>query len=114
MRSAVVGAAAVMTGRVVAAPIRTFKAFSESLPQNPVVVAPDAGAAKRAKKFADLVGANLAIMHKSRPMHSKAEILHVVGQFIDNVVEANIYVAGVGGSLGCGVRTYVEADDDGP
>src|SRR6185436_1048331 len=33
MRSAVVGAAAVMTGRVVSARSRTLKAFNESLPQ---------------------------------------------------------------------------------
>ncbi len=46
---------------------------------NPVVVAPDIGAAKVAKKFADTVGAELAILHKSRPEHNKAEILEIVG-----------------------------------
>jgi L-serine dehydratase len=52
MRSAVVGAAAVMTGRVVAAPIRTFKAFSESLPQNPgptPPLAPDLDVVQKSK-----------------------------------------------------------------
>ncbi len=48
--------------------------------KNPVVVAPDAGGAKRAKKFADLIGADLAIMHKNRSAHHKAEILEVVGE----------------------------------
>jgi ribose-phosphate pyrophosphokinase len=43
------------------------------------VVAPDAGGAKRAKKLADLVGADLAIMHKNRAAHHQAEILEVVG-----------------------------------
>ncbi|MBT4119387.1 MAG: ribose-phosphate pyrophosphokinase [Candidatus Peribacter sp.] len=46
---------------------------------NPVVVSPDAGGAKRAKKFADRIGADLAIMHKTRPEHGKAEILELVG-----------------------------------
>ncbi len=46
---------------------------------NPVVVSPDAGGAKRAKKFADRIGADLAIMHKSRPEHNKAEVLELVG-----------------------------------
>lgn len=46
----------------------------------PVVVSPDAGGAKRAKKFADLLGGDLAIMHKSRPAHHKAEIVEVVGE----------------------------------
>jgi ribose-phosphate pyrophosphokinase len=44
-----------------------------------VVVAPDAGGAKRAKKLADLIGADLAIMHKNRSAHHKAEILEVAG-----------------------------------
>ena len=47
---------------------------------DPVVVSPDAGGAKRAKKFADMIGADLAVMHKSRTEHHKAEILEVVGE----------------------------------
>lgn len=45
----------------------------------PVVVAPDAGGAKRAKKFADLIGADLSIMHKHRKGHHQAEILDTIG-----------------------------------
>ncbi len=48
--------------------------------KNPVVVAPDAGGAKRAKKLADLMDADLAIMHKNRVAHHEAEILEVVGE----------------------------------
>ena len=44
-----------------------------------VVVSPDAGGAKRAKKFADCIDADLAIIHKSRPEHQKAEVLELVG-----------------------------------
>ncbi len=47
--------------------------------KDPVVVAPDAGGAKRAKKLADLMDADLAIMHKNRVAHHEAEILEVVG-----------------------------------
>lgn len=47
--------------------------------KNMVVVSPDAGGAKDAKKFADLVGADLAIIHKTRPAHNRAEVMHVVG-----------------------------------
>jgi ribose-phosphate pyrophosphokinase len=46
---------------------------------DPVIVAPDIGGAKGAKKFADLMGAELAIFHKSRPEHQEVEILEVVG-----------------------------------
>lgn len=45
-----------------------------------VVVSPDAGGAKDAKKFADLIGANLAIIHKNRPKHNESEVTHVVGE----------------------------------
>ncbi|MEI8230053.1 MAG: ribose-phosphate diphosphokinase [Candidatus Peregrinibacteria bacterium] len=45
-----------------------------------VVVSPDAGGAKRAKKFATMIGAELAIMHKSRPNHQVSEIVEVVGE----------------------------------
>jgi ribose-phosphate pyrophosphokinase len=44
-----------------------------------VVVAPDVGSAKEAHKFADMIGANLAIIHKVRPKHNVAEAFHVIG-----------------------------------
>lgn len=44
-----------------------------------VVVSPDAGGVKEAKKFADALGAGLAILNKSRPEHNKSEVTHVVG-----------------------------------
>lgn len=44
-----------------------------------VVVAPDTGRAKVAKKLADRVGAKLAILHKVRAEHHKSEVTHVVG-----------------------------------
>ncbi len=47
---------------------------------NLVVVSPDVGRVKTAKRFADYLGADLAILHKVRPNHNKAEIHHVVGE----------------------------------
>jgi len=47
---------------------------------DPVVVSPDAGGAKRAKKLADMLGADLALLHKSRPKHQEAHVIEVVGQ----------------------------------
>lgn len=54
--------------------------FKKKNLNNPVVVAPDAGGTKRAKKFADLLGADLAFMHKHRTGHHQAEIMEVVGK----------------------------------
>jgi ribose-phosphate pyrophosphokinase len=45
-----------------------------------VVVSPDVGRVKVAKKFADMLDAGLAIMHKGRPEHNVAEITHVIGE----------------------------------
>jgi ribose-phosphate pyrophosphokinase len=53
--------------------------FQKKNLRNPVIVSPDAGGAKQAKKFADTLGADLAIMHKTRSEHSKAQIMEVVG-----------------------------------
>lgn len=53
-----------------------------------VVVAPDTGRAKFSKKLSDRVGAELAIMHKTRPDHNVAEITNVVG----NVNGKNILI----------------------
>jgi len=53
--------------------------FRQKNLKNTVVVAPDAGGAKRAKKFADVLRADLAIMHKNRSEHHQAEIVEVVG-----------------------------------
>lgn len=44
-----------------------------------VVVSPDAGGAKRAKKFADKLDTSLAILTKERPDHNQAEVTNVIG-----------------------------------
>lgn len=51
---------------------------AKNLP-SPIVIAPDVGGAKRAKKFADALSAPLAILHKNRPGPHQADIHHVVG-----------------------------------
>ena len=44
-----------------------------------VVVSPDAGRVKLAKKFAEKIGAELAILNKERPAQQVAEIAYVIG-----------------------------------
>ncbi len=53
--------------------------FQQKKLAQPIVIAPDVGGAKRAKKFADMMGAELAILHKGRPKHQHVEIHQVVG-----------------------------------
>jgi len=45
-----------------------------------VVVSPDVGGAKAAKKFANELDVPIAILSKSRPEHNKATIDHVIGE----------------------------------
>lgn len=46
----------------------------------PVVVAPDVGAAKMARGFARRLDASFAIIDKRRPAHNEAEVMQVVGE----------------------------------
>lgn len=68
--------------------------FKEKNIDDLLVVSPDAGGAKTAKKFADDLGVDLAIMHKSRPAHNQSEVNEVVGDIegktcilIDDIVD---------------------------
>src|SRR5215216_12030 len=52
--------------------------------RNPVVVSPDAGFAKRARRFAGRLGAPLAIADKVREGHGEtAEIVEIIGEVAD-------------------------------
>lgn len=53
--------------------------FQKKKTERLVVVSPDIGGSKQAKRMADTLGADLAIMHKTRRAHHKAEIIDVVG-----------------------------------
>jgi ribose-phosphate pyrophosphokinase len=50
--------------------------------KDPVVVAPDAGAAKMARGFARRLNGSLAIIDKRRPAANVAEVVHVVGDVV--------------------------------
>lgn len=65
-----------------AVPILSSYFVSKGL-ENLVVVSPDVGRVNVAKKYADTLGANLAILHKSRPGPNESEVTHVVGKVKD-------------------------------
>jgi ribose-phosphate pyrophosphokinase len=73
-----------------------------------VSVAPDAGRAKYAERFAELIDADFAIMHKTRPAHDVVEMAEVTGN-----VEGKIAVVGddmttTGGTLIAGAELLKE------
>src|SRR6201987_3970364 len=57
--------------------------FRDQQLEDLVVVSPDAGRVKLAKKFAEKVGAELAILNKERPAQQVAEIAYVIGDVRD-------------------------------
>ena len=69
-----------------------------------VVVAPDAGRAKYAKKLGDRLGADLAIMHKTRPNHNVAEIVNIVGDVSNKTVLLVDDMVDTGGSVTSGIQ----------
>ena len=79
--------------------------FSKKNLENLVVVAPDAGRAKFAKKLGDRLGAELAIMHKTRPSHNVAEIVNVVGNVKNKTVLLVDDMVDTGGSVTSGLAT---------
>lgn len=73
--------------------------------KDPVVVAPDTGRAKVAKKLADRIGAQLAILHKVRTEHHKAEVSHLVGDVSGKTVIITDDMIDTAGTATSGVET---------
>ncbi len=53
--------------------------FLEKKIKKCTVVSPDTGGVKAAKRFADLLHAPIAILHKNRPAKNRAEVMNIVG-----------------------------------
>ena len=75
--------------------------FEEKNLPDPVIVSPDAGGAKMAKRFADALGYPLSILHKQRPEHNVSEVTHVIGDvkgktpiIVDDMIDTAGSVAG--------------------
>lgn len=69
-----------------------------------VVVAPDTGRAKVAKKLSDRIGAKLAILHKVREEHHEAEVTHVVGEVKGKTVILTDDMIDTAGTITSGVE----------
>ena len=68
---------------------------------NTVVVSPDMGRAKAAKKLADHLGCSVAIAHKSRPGHNQAEVMGIIGDIKGKTCIINDDMIDTAGTL-CG------------
>lgn len=77
-------------------------------PEKLCVVSPDVGRAKAAKKLSDMLHADLAIMHKGRPGHNKAEITALIGDVTGKVCIVNDDMVDTAGTLCAAVATLKE------
>jgi ribose-phosphate pyrophosphokinase len=64
-----------------------------------VSVAPDEGRAKVAVRFANMIEADFAIMHKTRPARDQAEVTEVTGRVRDKIAIVGDDVIMTGGTL---------------
>ena len=73
-----------------------------------VSVAPDAGRAKHAVRFAEMIGADFALMHKTRPGHDVASVTEITGRVRDKVAIVGDDAIMTGGTLLAGARALME------
>jgi ribose-phosphate pyrophosphokinase len=64
-----------------------------------VSVAPDEGRAKMAVRFAEMIDAEFAIMHKTRPAHDQVEVTEITGRVRDKTAIVGDDVIMTGGTL---------------
>jgi len=89
-----------------ALPIMADYFKSKNLPKEKIcIVSPDVGRAKAAKKLSDMMEADLAIMHKGRPGHNKAEITALIGDVDGKICILNDDMVDTGGSMVAAVQT---------
>lgn len=74
---------------------------------NTCVVSPDLGRAKVSKKMSELLGCDLALMHKNRPKHNQAEITALIGDVDGKTCILNDDMIDTGGSIVAATETLL-------
>ena len=73
-----------------------------------VSVAPDAGRARVAVRFAEMIEAGFAVMHKTRPTHDIVAVTEITGRVRDKVAIVGDDVTTTGGTLIAGAQALKE------
>jgi ribose-phosphate pyrophosphokinase len=73
-----------------------------------VSVSPDAGRAKMAVRFGEMIEAEFAIMHKARPAHDTVAVTEVTGRVRDKIAILGDDVIMTGGTLLANVKALME------
>jgi ribose-phosphate pyrophosphokinase len=75
-----------------------------------VSVAPDEGRAKMAVRFAEMIEAEFAIMHKTRPAHDQVAVTEITGRVKDKIAIVGDDVIMTGGTLIANVHALRDKD----
>jgi ribose-phosphate pyrophosphokinase len=81
------------------------KYLKERIPENVVVVSPDAGGVERARFFAKKLHAELAIIDKRRPAANVCSVMHIIG----DVKGRNCIMVDTAGTLTNSAKALVDA-----
>ena len=82
----------------------------QGLPQDRlVVVSPDAGRVKLAKKFAEMLGADLAFINKERPAHGESRVMTLIGDVKGKVAIISDDMIDSAGTLCAGAEAVAAA-----
>jgi ribose-phosphate pyrophosphokinase len=73
-----------------------------------VSVSPDAGRARLAVRFAEMIDADFALMHKTRPAHDQASVTEITGRVQDKIAIVGDDVIMTGGTLLANVEALKE------
>ncbi len=73
-----------------------------------VSVAPDAGRARVAVRFAEMIEAGFAVMHKTRPTHDIVAVTEITGRVRDKIAIVGDDVTTTGGTLIAGAQALKE------
>src|SRR5690349_20018956 len=76
--------------------------------ENVVSVSPDAGRAKMAVRFSEMIEGTFAIMHKTRPERDLAEVTEITGRVRDKIAILGDDVIMTGGTLLANVKALKE------
>ena len=73
-----------------------------------VSVSPDAGRAKMAARFAEMIEADFAVMHKTRPAHDAVAVTEITGRVRDKIAIVGDDVTTTGSTLIAGAHALKE------
>jgi ribose-phosphate pyrophosphokinase len=74
-----------------------------------VVISPDTGRVKLAKRFAEMLGGELAVLTKERPAHSRAQVTNVIGDVENKICVISDDMIDTAGTLVAGAQAIHEA-----